>query len=121
MSKKGIGQVFTVVMITGLVLCGCNKKSTKIKPPISSNWIIYNTSNSGITYNGALAIAPDSSKWWFGTNDGVHGGLSMFDGTNWTTYNTSNSGITNNDVRAIAIDASGDKWFGTKGVSKFHE
>jgi hypothetical protein len=79
-------------------------------------WTQYNSSNSGLPYNGVYAIAIDNvGDKWFGSY-----GVARFDGTTWTVYNTSNSGLPNNIVYAIAIDNAGDKWFGTdSGVARF--
>jgi ligand-binding sensor domain-containing protein len=116
MSKKLLDVILVAAMIVELVFFGCSKKPTRSK----SNWITYNTSNSGIASNYVKAIAIDASgNKWFGTSLGG----SKFDGKHWKTYDTSNSGLANDWVLAIAIDSSGNIWFGTNdgGVSKFHE
>jgi sugar lactone lactonase YvrE len=82
-------------------------------------WIIYNTSNSGLPDNFVLAIAiANSGNKWIGTKGG---GLAKFDGISWTVYNTSNSGLPSNWVKAIAIDNAGNIWIGTwgGGLAKF--
>ncbi|MHC4146658.1 MAG: two-component regulator propeller domain-containing protein, partial [Planctomycetota bacterium] len=64
-------------------------------------WTVYNTTNSGLPYNGVTALAIDeqgnawvgTGRWWAQAG----GGLAKFDGTNWTVYNTSNSQLPNND------------------------
>lgn len=81
-----------------------------------TNWIQYQTSNSGLPSNSVSSIKQDSQgNYWIGTG----GGLVKFDGTNWTVYNQSNSGICANGVGPIEID--GDTiWAGTAvGISKF--
>jgi hypothetical protein len=76
----------------------------------TQEWIVYNTSNSGLSNDYVWAIAIDGQ----GINGLEHGGgLAKFDGVNWTVYNTSNSGLPENDVNAIAIDGQGNKWIGT--------
>jgi hypothetical protein len=85
----------------------------------TSEWLTYNSSNSGLPYNDIESIAIDGSGTkWIGTNS--HG-LIKFDGTNSTVYNTSNSGIGSNGILSIVIDGLGNKWFGTGGggVEKF--
>jgi len=74
-------------------------------------WVVYDTSNSGLPSNCISSIAIDGSGTkWIGT---FGGGLAVFDGSNWTVYNTSNSGLPSNEVFSMAIDGSGAKWIGT--------
>ena len=82
-----------------------------------TNWVTYNTTNSGLADDLVLSMAVDSlDNKWFGTIRGV----SKFDGTSWITYNTSNSGLVSDLIQAIAVDRYNNIWFGTtKGVSKF--
>jgi hypothetical protein len=85
----------------------------------TQEWIVYNTSNSGLPSDDVRAIAIDGQgNKWIGT---YGGGLAKFDGVNWTVYNTSNSGLPDNDVYAIAIDGEENKWIGTwgGGLAKF--
>ncbi len=79
----------------------------------SSNWILYDPSNSGLpgTHVYALAIDESGNKWFGVYNEG----LVKFDGTNWTVYNTANSGISDNDIYSIAIDENGYIWAATYG------
>jgi hypothetical protein len=105
--KAFVSLVFVLIII--------NFSLSQGPPP---EWIIYNTSNSGLPDNDVRAIAIDGQgNKWIGTTDG----LAKFDDVNWTVYNTSNSGLPNNDVFAIAIDGQGNKWIGTYGggVAKF--
>jgi sugar lactone lactonase YvrE len=86
---------------------------------LTGDLIVYNRSNSGLTYNWVTAIAIDKQRnKWIGT---VGGGLVKYDGISWTVYNTFNSGLPDNRVYAIAIDEQGNKWIGTfgGGVAKF--
>jgi hypothetical protein len=86
--------------------------------PQTQEWVVYNTSNSGLSNDYVLAIAIDGQgNRWIGT---AGGGLAKFDGVNWTVYNTSNSGLPENTVYVIAIDKEGNKWIGTGGgLAKF--
>jgi ligand-binding sensor domain-containing protein len=68
--------------------------------PQTQEWVVYNTSNSGLPNDYVLAIAIDGQgNRWIGT---AGGGLAKFDGVNWTVYNTSNSGLPANTVYVIA-------------------
>jgi sugar lactone lactonase YvrE len=92
----------------------------------TAEWTVYNTSNSGLPYNGATALAVDAQgNIWVGTGRWYAfegGGLAKFDGENWTVYNTSNSDLPNNDHTGLSIDAEGNIWSGTEsGLSKFDE
>jgi len=81
-----------------------------------ANWIIYQTTNSGLPNNRVNAIIQDANNnYWFGTN----GGLAKFDGVNWITYNKANSGICSDTVYAIKEEGT-NLWLGTQGgISKF--
>jgi len=102
--KAFVSLVFVLIII--------NFSPSQIPPP---EWIVYNTSNSGLPDNSVSAIAIDAQgNKWIGTL----GGLAKFDGSSWTVYNTSN-GLPNDWVLAIAIDG-GNKWIGTGGgLAKF--
>jgi hypothetical protein len=105
--KAFVSLVFVLIII--------NFSLSQGPPP---EWIIYNTSNSGLPENYVSAIAIDGQgNKWIGTARG----LAKFDGLNWTVYNTSNSGLPYNNVYAIAIDGEGNKWIGTYvgGLAKF--
>lgn len=67
-------------------------------------WVVYDTSNSGLPSNGTNCIViDDSGNKWISS-----GGLARFDGINWTVY-----GFSTNSISCIAIDDSGNKWIGT--------
>jgi hypothetical protein len=104
--KAFVSLVFVLIII--------NFSLSQGPPP---EWIVYNTSNSGLPSNNVLSIAIDGAgNKWIGTR----GGLAKFDGSSWTVYNTSNSGLPDNWVFAIAIDGGGNKWIGTNGgLAKF--
>jgi len=75
-------------------------------------WIIYDTSNSGLPNDWVTSIAIDKNgNKWIGTSGG---GLAKFDGMNWTVYNSSNSGLPDDWINAIAVDAGGNVWLGTQ-------
>jgi len=70
-------------------------------------WIVYNTSNSGIPRNHVRSLATDNAgDKWIGT---YSRGLTSFDGTNWTVFEP-NSDILSNYIGVIAIDENGTKW-----------
>jgi hypothetical protein len=105
--KAFVSLVFVLIIINFSLSQG---------PPLE--WIVYNTSNSGLPDNSVSAIAIDAQgNKWIGTL----GGLAKFDGANWRVYNTYNSGLPSNIVYAIAIDGQGNKWIGTGagGLAKF--
>jgi ligand-binding sensor domain-containing protein len=85
-----------------------------------ANWIVYNSSNSGLPDNIVLSIAIDlNGNKWIGTQDS---GLAKFDNTNWTVFNTSNSGLPAGWLSSISIDGNGNKWIGTwEGLAKFDD
>ena len=90
----------------------------------TAEWTAYNTSNSGLPYNGAtvLAIDPQDNVWigtgrWYAL---AGGGLAKFDGEGWAIYNTANSPLPHNDHTGLAIDPEGSIWSGTEGgLAKF--
>ena len=82
-----------------------------------NTWTVYNTSNSGLPYNGinSIAIDDNSTKWIATWN-----GLAKFNGSDWTVYNTANSGLPANGIHSISIDNMDNKWIGTEsGLVKF--
>ena len=84
-----------------------------------AEWTIYNTSNSGMPYNGATMLAFDEKgSVWIGTGRWfalAGGGLAKFDGESWVVYNTANSPLPNNDHFGLAVDPEGNVWAGTEG------
>ena len=84
----------------------------------TSNWEIFNSSNSPISNNTIRCLAVDSSNTvWIGTD---HGLFAYNQGT-WSNYNTLNSGLTDDYIRALAVDQNNHIWVGTtlSGVFKF--
>jgi ligand-binding sensor domain-containing protein len=72
--KAFVSLVFVLIII--------NFSLSQGPPP---EWIVYNTSNSGLPDNSVSAIAIDAQgNKWIGTL----GGLAKFDGSSWTVYNT---------------------------------
>lgn len=86
-----------------------------------SQWIVYNTSNSGLPYNNVLSIAIDNNTKWIGTGDDFQsggdfgGGLTKFDNSLWTVYHNPGSGFPEDKFKiwTIAIDEQSKKWIGT--------
>ncbi|MCR4417020.1 MAG: T9SS type A sorting domain-containing protein [Ignavibacteria bacterium] len=77
-----------------------------------SNFITFNTSNSGLTNNDINDIDFDlQGNLWIATSDG---GLFKFDGINWVRYWTGNSNIPDNQLTTVHIDKLNRKWVGTK-------
>lgn len=78
-----------------------------------NNWIIYNTSNSGIKDNYVTCLAIDkSNKVWAGSG---YNGISVFDGTSWTAHTTSTINLPSagSGVLSIHISEDGKVWAGT--------
>ena len=90
----------------------------------TSEWAVYNTSNSGLPFNGITVLAIDAQEnLWIGTGKWYAlggGGLAKFDGESWTVYNTANSPLPHNDFFGLAIDPQDNIWSGTEGgLAKF--
>jgi len=81
-----------------------------------AEWTIYNTSNSGMPYNGVAVLAFDEQgSVWVGTGRFfavAGGGLAKFDGESWTVYNSANSPLPHNDHTGLAVDPEGNVWAG---------
>jgi hypothetical protein len=91
---------------------------------LEGDWTVYDTSNSGLPYNGVTAVALDrEGVVWVGTGRWyafAGGGLARFDGEEWTVYNTSNSPLPGNDHLNLAVDSEDRVWSGTEtGLSAF--
>ncbi len=80
------------------------------------DWVVYNTSNSGIPHNVVEDITFDASgNIWVAT----YGGVGKFDGANWTAYTTANSILPSNVCYSIKADAD-TIWIGSVyGLIKF--
>ncbi len=75
-----------------------------------SDWVYYNTANSGIPDNNvtSISVGQDNHKW-IATRAG---GVARFDGNNWVVYNTNNSGIPSNNIHQVVIQGT-DVWMFT--------
>lgn len=81
-----------------------------------TNWIIKNTSNSGLNNNIVNKLYQDNNgKIWIGTKNG----LSIKNGEEWETYSKSN-GMPHKWVTDISEDKDGKIWVATwKGIALF--
>jgi ligand-binding sensor domain-containing protein len=109
-------KYFTLTACIILLLLSC-KESTKPEPEPVSQWIIFNSDNSGLPSNNISNIAIDNGgNMWIGTENG----LAKFDGTNWIIYDTENSELPHNDVLTLEIDSKDRVWIGTSmGLALF--
>jgi len=76
----------------------------------TADWVIFDTTNSGLPGNHVTALAADSNIIWIGIDTL---GLVKFNGANWTLYDTSNSGLNCNTVNDIAVDQNHVVWAAT--------
>lgn len=101
------------------IFIACNARISIGQNP---DWMVFNTSNSGLPDNRVLSIAIDQyNHKWIGT---VYGGVAQFDNNHWTIYNQSNSGLFAHDVNAALVDPYDNKWFGsgwTGHISRFND
>ena len=75
-------SLISSILILFLFL-GCKESTESITQP-NSEWIVYNTSNSGLPDGMVTSLAIDKNgNKWIGTGEG----LAKFDGVNWTVYN----------------------------------
>lgn len=81
-------------------------------------WIIYNTSNSGLpdSYVGSILIDSNNVKWITTGN-----GFVRLKGNSWYVYDTLNSGLPQNSCGGVTKDKFNKIWLGTssKGLAKF--
>jgi ligand-binding sensor domain-containing protein len=83
------------------------------------NWVVYDTTNSGLQHQiiTDIAIASNGDVWVANYDEGV----AMFDGLNWVNYNVSNSSLSNNLLTSITVDDLDDIWIGTySGLDVFN-
>lgn len=85
----------------------------------TSEWVDFQTFNSGINSNNLKTIAVDQNDYkWIAP---VDKGLLKFDGEKFVLYNTSNSNIPSNRVNVIKIDNTNNIWVGTNnGIGIFN-
>jgi sugar lactone lactonase YvrE len=117
--KKAISLVLVLVLSLAVVFAFPTASWSQ-----TSEWTVYNTANSGLSYNGVTAIAIDAQGTiWIGTGlwyAHAGGGLAKFDGQSWTVYNTSNSDLPSNDHTDLSIDPQGNVWSATEnGYTRF--
>ena len=109
-------KILILLVITTLLIGHTLSVKAQVK---STEWIVYDTTNSGLPSNGVKSIVIDSiGNKWIGT----YGGLVKFDGATWTIWDTSNSGLPNNNVEIVVLDSAENKWIGTfwgSGLTKF--
>jgi ligand-binding sensor domain-containing protein len=87
------------------------------------DWIIYDTSNSGLPTNNISTLAFDSKNvlWVSARAEGTPnpvgtifgGGLTRFDGNTWITYNIDNSDLPSNTIWDIFVDHDDNVWSAT--------
>jgi len=95
-----------------LIFFFCFSTTTLSQNP---QWIVYDTTNSGLPYNVVDCIAIDeSNNKWIGT---PLGGVAKFDDTSWEVYDTLNSGLPENYAGCIAVDKSNNIWMGNSNRS----
>jgi len=92
----------------------------------NTEWIVYDTTNSGLPYYSIDKIAIDSTgnKWiaqkgYVGTTEAII----KFDGLNWTIYNLPLFDDKINFINSLIIDKYGRKWIGThySGLIRFED
>lgn len=80
-------------------------------------WIIYDTTNSGLPANQVQAIAIDENNIkWIGTTKG----LVRFDGLIWEVFNTDNSEIPSSVIHSLYADSKGVLVGTDSGLTKFN-
>lgn len=76
----------------------------------STNWTVYDTSNSGLASNFIQSVHLDAQgDLWFGALSGGVSRLSA-DGASWLTYNSGNTPLPEDDILDIATDSQGGLW-----------
>lgn len=72
-----------------------------------SEWIIYNTDNSELPYDGVSHILfDDNNRVWIGTPEG----LAVIEDTTWIVYNHEQFGLPGDAVPDISFDGKGNTW-----------
>jgi ligand-binding sensor domain-containing protein len=85
---------------------------------ITSDWEVFNSSNSPITNNTIRCLAVDSNNTiWIGTDHG----LFNYNQGIWNSFNIQNSELTDDYIRALAVDHNNNIWIGTtlSGIFKY--
>ena len=81
-----------------------------------SEWVYFNTANSGLPYNTVLTLTEGTpGTLWVGTSRSadVGGALASFNGQDWTSFKTDNSGASGAEPLAIAV-TNGQVWTATR-------
>lgn len=89
---------------------------------VEAQFVIHNTSNSGLTNNFCWYVNENSAgDVWTST---ISSGVFKMSGTTWTNFNTSNASIGANYITPIAFETNNTTWIGsysgTGGVSKYN-
>jgi len=87
---------------------------------VTNNWILYNTTNSGLPTNYTICIFCDNlNRKWIGT---AGSGLARFNDTTWFVFSTYNSPLPSTTVNALALDSNHNLWIGTpNGLAEYNE
>lgn len=98
----------------GWVIIGGDLGAAFWSPPTTSdmpdNWVVYNTTNSGLSHNRVLSLAlDDEGAVWFGTQ----AGLSRFDGLDWQVFRAQDMGLERDSVHTLIRGSGGSLWIGT--------
>jgi ligand-binding sensor domain-containing protein len=85
----------------------------------TSEWVDYQTFNSGIQSNSLTSIAVDQNNVkWIGS---LSNGLIRFDEISFTNYNESNSPIPDDRINCLSVDNQNRIWTGTDfGIGIFN-
>jgi ligand-binding sensor domain-containing protein len=75
-----------------------------------NQWVIYNTTNSGIASNNLTDILTYQHRKWIGTQGS---GLCFYNDTNWTVFTSSNSPLPGNYVFQLGLDSNKNLWICT--------
>ncbi len=110
-----------------VMITDSNGSSTNSQPrslTVDKEWVLYNTSNSGLPYKGVVGFEMDrDGNVWILTgrwNASGGGGLAKFDGRNWTVWRTGSSPLPSNDGTGMTQDTEGNLWIGTEsGLARF--
>ncbi|MEI6884710.1 MAG: T9SS type A sorting domain-containing protein [Bacteroidota bacterium] len=104
------------LLIILALFCACFEGLGQSHSP--PQWVVYDTSNSGIPDNNIICISFDSiGRKWIGT----YHGIAIFDNFSWVVYDTSNSGLPGDIITCIAFESNGVAWIGIyhDGLARF--
>jgi ligand-binding sensor domain-containing protein len=81
-------------------------------PAQNPEWIVYNTTNSGLTDNDIRSLDIDNNgQVWIGS---INKAIFTFDGTTWNHYNSANSYVYDNYILSISTDTANNRWIGSR-------